>query len=386
MRTRLLRFVLRCSCLFLITTGIITVSVYKNSRDHSNSPSPRPLHVIVKMKQYQQSYNSTPGPTTVDTHIKNQKSKEDHHTEVVEPVHVTSNHDTTFQPLPMSVINRVKVYVFFVGVARSGHSIVGAILDSHPRIVISNELNVFRNLLNIPDITKSTLFNKIWNTSYEKAINTDKLGMHSTDKGYSLAVDGLYQGMYDSYIDVIGDKMGGDTSVVYFTDPTKFKHHLNKLHNIINIPFKVFHVIRNPFDNIATIALYEHTRFQYDKVALIKNVNKTLRLNPKLISSSINYFFLRYQAAEDIKQRFNLDTMEIHNKDIIANPKMTIQRMCVFLNVFCSDDYLNSVSKKIFRDESRTRYNVVWTNDHILKIKENILKYDNLKQYLDFDF
>ena len=37
--------------------------------------------------------------------------------------------------------------------------------------------------------------------------------MHSTDKGYSLAVDGLHQGMYDSYIDVISEKMGGDTSV-----------------------------------------------------------------------------------------------------------------------------------------------------------------------------
>ena len=78
--------------------------------------------------------------------------------------------------------------------------------------------------------------------------------------------------------------------------------------------------------------------------------------------------------------------MEIHNKDFIANPTMTVQRMCVFLDVLCSDDYLNIVSKKIFRDESRTRYNVVWTNDHILKVKENILKYDNLKQYLDFDF
>ena len=43
---------------------------------------------------------------------------------------------------------------------------------------------------------------------------------------------------------------------------------------------------------------------------------------------------------------------------------MTIQRMCVFLDALCSDDYLNTVSKKIFRDESRTRYNVVWTNDH----------------------
>ena len=81
--------------------------------------------------------------------------------------------------------------------------------------------------------------------SYEKVVKTDKLGMHSTDKGYSLAIDGLYQGMYDSYIDVIGDKMGGDTSVVYFTDPTEFEHCLNKLHSVTNIPFKVFHVIRN---------------------------------------------------------------------------------------------------------------------------------------------
>ena len=48
-------------------------------------------------------------------------------------------------------------------------------------------------------------YNKIWNTSYEKAVKTDKLGMHSTDKGYSLPIDSpLYQGMYDSYIDVIG--------------------------------------------------------------------------------------------------------------------------------------------------------------------------------------
>ena len=101
--------------------------------------------------------------------------------------------------------------------------------------------------------------------------------MRSTDKGYLLAIDGLYQGMYDSYIDVIGDKMGGDTSVVYFTDPTEFKHYLNKLHSITNIPFKVFHVIS---DNIATIALYEHIRFQDNKTAVIKSINETLRLNP----------------------------------------------------------------------------------------------------------
>ena len=45
------------------------------------------------------------------------------------------------------------------------------------------------------------------------------------------------RGMYDSYIDVIGDKVELDTSVVYFTDPTEFEHCHNKFHSITNIPF-----------------------------------------------------------------------------------------------------------------------------------------------------
>ena len=147
----------------------MTINRHQSSRA-SNLPSPRPVHDIVEMKQYQQNYNSTAGPNAVKTLIKNQKSKKDCHSE--EPVHVTRVHsrDTTFQPLPLSVINRVKIYVFFIGVARSRHSIVGAILDSHPHIVISNELNVFRSLLNLPDTTKSMLYNKIWNAVYVKTV------------------------------------------------------------------------------------------------------------------------------------------------------------------------------------------------------------------------
>ena len=128
-----------------------------------------------------------------------------------------------------------------------------------------------RSLLNLPDITKSMLYNKIWNTSYRKAVKTDKLGMHSTDKGYSLTIDGLYQGMYDSYIDVIGDKMGGDTSVVYFTDHTEFEHCLNKFHSIANVPF----ISCNQKSSVFGL-IYEHIRFQDNKIAVIKSIDETL--------------------------------------------------------------------------------------------------------------
>ena len=74
--------------------------------------------------------------------------------------------------------------------------------------------------------------------------------------------------MHDSYIDVISDKMGGD-SVVYFTDPTEFEHRLNKLHSITTV--HSLHVIRNPFNNIATIIKYS-SRDHHENVWLPKNM------------------------------------------------------------------------------------------------------------------
>ena len=43
---------------------------------------------------------------------------------------------------------------------------------------------------------------------------------------------------------------------------------------IANISFKIFHAIRNPFNNTDAIALYEHIRFQDNKIAVIKSINE----------------------------------------------------------------------------------------------------------------
>ena len=40
--------------------------------------------------------------------------------------------------------------------------------------------------------------------------------------------------------------------------------------------------------------------FRMIKIAVIKSISETLILDPEQIYSAINYFFLRYQAAEDI--------------------------------------------------------------------------------------
>ena len=49
-----------------------------------------------------------------------------------------------FVPLRKEDITDVKTFVVFVGFARSGHSIVGALMDAHPDMVIAYEYNVYK--------------------------------------------------------------------------------------------------------------------------------------------------------------------------------------------------------------------------------------------------
>ena len=80
-----------------------------------------------------------------------------------------------------------------------------------------------------------------------------------------------------------------------------------------------------------------------------------------------------------------MDMMELHNMDLITNPKAVISEICRFLSVQCSNEYLNAASNKVFNDQSKTRYNKKWKNEQILSVKKNIQKFETLHRYLDFN-
>ena len=258
---------------------------------------------------------------------------------------------------------------------RSGHSIVGTMLDSHPHIVKANELGVFGKVLNHRKVDRSFLFNEIWRTSYGRATKD----LHSSVKGYSLAFDGLYQGSYQSYINVIGDKHGANTVRAFLANPKLIESELNQLQTLANLTIKVFHVIRNPYDNIATMAIYRHFNQKASEVAKAKNSNRSLNPGYKVMDQVINKYFELYNASELMRQQLKLEVMDIHGRQLITNPRVIVSTMCNFLQVFCLHDYLDIINKKIFGSESKIRYKLKWTNDQILKIKQN------LREYLNFD-
>ena len=294
-----------------------------------------------------------------------------------------------FVPLPQSVIDGVKYFVYFVGRAHSGHSTIASILDSHPHMIVAHEAQLFRDLQHDPTCytNKAGVFNELWGNSYNSTHCIGGVRSSSAhtmrNKGYSLQIKGLHQGSYISHVDVIGDKNAGHTSFVMNHKSLEWDKLFSRLKSLVNIPFKVIYVIRNPFDSIVSAQLYHLKSY---KISSVRKSNETLDIGDDTgLAYQIDKHFAIHKGIMDAKERYNLDMLEVHSKDLVEHPNATITKLCDFLGVSCSDTYIKGCSDTLFKTESKTRYKAQWTKNLISKVEDYILKYDNLLRYRSFD-
>ena len=205
---------------------------------------------------------------------------------------------------------------------------MGSILDAHPHVILGHEARFFLRLGG--DLSRKTLNNKldIFNFLWKNSFQSTTLGLRTEEnrallKGYTLAIDGLYQGTFVPPIQVIGDKNGGQTTLMFIDEPTKWNNVFLKLQSFLNnIPIKVIHVIRNPYDNIATKALYKSTTIR--RVTKVKYNNKSREVDVSLLKHCMNEYFEMFRAIQQIKHKYDLNYLEVHGKDLIANPKAIV--------------------------------------------------------------
>ena len=277
--------------------------------------------------------------------------------------------------LPNHVIENVKTFLFFIGYARSGHSIIASLLDAHPNIVMAHEYSLFSQWTRQPALhsNKSWLFSILFTNSKHNS----ESGMRKRNmikKGYSLTVPGWWQGKYDNRIYVIGDKAGGMTAKVYRRSPTSFISTYHELQKTVNIPIAVIHVLRNPYDNIATMLLYNmHVK---------QRVNATHKyINDTALSQHIISYFKQVKGVMDMIKKVPLNVIEIHNTDMISNPKGTMRRICSHLQIECHEKYLHMCAQLTYSSESHSRELVHWTAENIQLVAENIKTIASLKRY-----
>jgi hypothetical protein len=251
-----------------------------------------------------------------------------------------------------SIFNRrhfksIEKYVMFIGYPRSGHSIFGSMLDAHPNIIIAHEQNILLYLK--AGFSKNQIFSLILKNSKDFT----KAGRKWEE--YKYEIPNQWQGNFEQ-LKVIGDKKGGVSSIMILKDPTL----IERLQKRIRKKLVFVHVIRNPFDNITTMS-------KKHKVEL---------------NSSIKSYFRRADAVKMIKTDFTeIPMLDVKHEDLISKPAEELRRICDFLGLEYSKEYIDACSSIVMKKPSKTRFNIEWSKESKNQVIQQLADYKFLSEY-----
>jgi len=245
-------------------------------------------------------------------------------------------------------------FCLFAGYPRSGHTLIGALLNAHPEMLIAHELNVLTYVKQNYD--RDTLFAKL--------VGRDKwfAARGNVWTGYSYKVPGQWQGRFTE-LKVIGDKRGGRTSRELYHDPGL----LDQLQAAVGIPVKIIHIIRNPFDNIATRARGGN---YYNR-----------EVNKEGLHREIERHFVEVEGIERIRKKNRYAIYELRHEEFIEDPGKHLTDMCRFLGVEPHQDYLEACLSILRKSTHKSRNKIDWDQQSIDTIYEHLNKYEFLKGY-----
>jgi len=237
----------------------------------------------------------------------------------------------------------------FLGYPRSGHSLVGSLLDAHPHAIIAHELHALRYIRY--QFSRDQLFWLLLENSREFTRN----GRVWT--GYSYRVPGQWQGQF-SELRVIGDKRGG-TSVREFRRRPWL---LEELRRRVALPLRFIHVVRNPYDNVATI----HAKNDQGRP----------------LEYALQHYLGMTRGILELKRHLSEnEILDLRHEDLIADPESKLETLCRFLGLAPDPSYLRACANIVFRVPHYTRHEVHWTRDLLARAERDFTELPFLSGY-----
>jgi hypothetical protein len=225
------------------------------------------------------------------------------------------------------LFNQVETYCMFVGYPRSGHTLIGALLDAHPDAIIGNGVDALKFVK--LGFGRQQLFSLLLEDSQLAARDGRK------NNNYSYVVPNQWQGKFRT-LKVIGDKRGGLSTRSLALDPAL----LTRLRQTVGAKLRVIHIVRNPYDNIATICL---------------------RRADQSLEKSIHEYFALCRKVGDIKSRLEpAELIEMRHEAFVADPRGGLTDYCRLLGLDAPPDYLEDCAGTVFEAPRRTRFKVEW--------------------------
>ncbi len=241
----------------------------------------------------------------------------------------------------------VHMFCLFIGYPRSGHSVVGSLLNAHPEVVVSHELDVLRYV--------GLRFRgpQLFDLILERDRAFTSTGLEVGGK-FDYKVPDEWQGRYRR-LSVIGDKRGNSTIRRLDKDPEL----VDRLERTVGVPVRIIHVARNPFDNTATMAYRAGC-------GLDKAIDRYLRL---------------CETVEHIRVRHPGAVLDLAHEDLIAGPADFLAGICAFLGVEASTSYLEHCAAVVYGSPHRSRDRGEWTEERIARVDEAIDRFPFLHGY-----
>lgn len=247
------------------------------------------------------------------------------------------------------ILEGVETYCMFLGYPRSGHSLIGSLLDAHPNAIIAHELDALQAVDR--GCAKHELFNLLIRNSQEFTAAGRKW------EGYEYGVPNQWNGRF-TRLKVIGDKKGSHSVALLREKPDL----LDRLRPTVGIPVKFIHVVRNPYDNIATIS------------------QKSPSLEDP--AAAARFYFERVETVLRLRNEIDRnDWFELRHEVFVADPRGNLAALCRFLELKPSAAYLRDCASIVFASPRRTRMEVVWTPDLLRHVQGRIDAVDYLAGY-----
>jgi hypothetical protein len=252
-----------------------------------------------------------------------------------------------------SALRDVRTYCLFIGHGRSGHSIIGSLLDAHPQAIVSDELDALRYIrrgfLRDQVLALSVGRSAAWRRGHRR-----KRGR--SGQTYSYLVRDWWNGRFQQ-LHLVGDTRAGGTVHQLAAEPGLLDQVDRRMSGL---SVRYVHVVRNPYDNISTM---------------------TIRRG-RTLDDAIAAYFADCESLVAIRAGIGAHRLhDLRHEDLIADPRARLAELCRFLDLPVPDGYLDACAGILFSSPSRSRDSVAWSPERVDRVAGQIARFDFLAGY-----
>jgi hypothetical protein len=171
-------------------------------------------------------------------------------------------------------------------------------------------------------------------------------------------VPGQWQGRHRR-LRVIGSTRGGATARTLREQPEVAR----RAERVLGVPLRWIHVVRNPFDNVSTLALRGRSR------------------RGDLDAAIDDYLGLLAGASRLRATVGEASVLDLRHEALVADPEGTLRRLAAWLDLEAPEDWVRDAASIVFSTPHRTRDDAPWTPARVERLAREAARHPFLAGY-----